>query len=113
MTEKYPISPRNDLDDGPLSWLQDAACAETSDTKTASAKSPESKTPDLFYPDRGGSASLAKKVCSICSVRPQCLDFALANDEKFGVWGGLSERERRKMVRHKPDTPTMQDSSTE
>ena len=39
----------------------------------------------------------AKRVCSGCSVRAECLEFALANDERFGIWGGLSERERRRL----------------
>ena len=46
----------------------------------------------------------AKKVCLACPVRKQCLDYALANDERFGIWGGLSERERRKLKNGQPLT---------
>ena len=51
--------------------------------------------PDLFFPERGASTREAKEVCRGCVVRLDCLEYALANGEKFGIWGGLSERERR------------------
>ena len=41
----------------------------------------------------------AKRICQGCEVRAECLEYALANDERFGLWGGLSERERRKLKR--------------
>lgn len=53
--------------------------------------------PDLFFIERGESSSPAKAVCRACLVREPCLEYALTNCEKFGVWGGLSERERRRM----------------
>jgi WhiB family transcriptional regulator, redox-sensing transcriptional regulator len=53
--------------------------------------------PEIFYPEKGGSTRDAKRVCLSCDVRAECLDYALANDERFGIWGGLSERERRKL----------------
>ena len=55
--------------------------------------------PDLFFPERGVSTREAKEVCRGCVVRSDCLDYALANGEKFGIWGGLSERERRTVRR--------------
>ena len=55
--------------------------------------------PDLFFPERGASTREAKEVCRGCVVRAECLEFALANGEKFGIWGGLSERERRRLKR--------------
>jgi WhiB family redox-sensing transcriptional regulator len=55
--------------------------------------------PDLFFPERGVSTREAKEVCRGCVVRAECLDYALANGEKFGIWGGLSERERRTVRR--------------
>jgi WhiB family redox-sensing transcriptional regulator len=55
--------------------------------------------PDLFFPERGASTREAKEVCRGCVVKQDCLEFALANGEKFGIWGGLSERERRKLRR--------------
>jgi WhiB family transcriptional regulator, redox-sensing transcriptional regulator len=55
--------------------------------------------PELFFPERGASTREAKEVCRGCVVRTDCLEYALANGEKFGIWGGLSERERRKVRR--------------
>lgn len=57
--------------------------------------------PDLFFPERGASTREAKEVCRGCVVRDQCLEFALANGEKFGIWGGMSERERRRIRRQR------------
>ncbi|TFV67080.1 UNVERIFIED_ORG: WhiB family transcriptional regulator [Bacillus sp. AZ43] len=64
-------------------WRQDALCAETD--------------PEAFFPEKGGSTREAKRVCMGCTVRTECLEAALANDERFGIWGGLSERERRRL----------------
>jgi WhiB family redox-sensing transcriptional regulator len=64
-------------------WMEDAVCAQTD--------------PESFFPEKGGSTREAKKVCLTCDVREQCLKYALDNDERFGIWGGLSERERRKL----------------
>jgi WhiB family redox-sensing transcriptional regulator len=57
--------------------------------------------PDLFFPERGASTREAKEVCRGCVVRLDCLEYALANGEKFGIWGGLSERERRRLRRQR------------
>ena len=57
--------------------------------------------PDLFFPERGASTREAKEVCRGCVVRLECLEFALVNGEKFGIWGGLSERERRRLRRQR------------
>ena len=67
------------------SWHESALCAETD--------------PEAFFPEKGGSTREAKKICTGCEVRAECLEFALANDERFGIWGGLSERERRRLRR--------------
>ena len=64
-------------------WRLEALCAETD--------------PEAFFPEKGGSTREAKRVCVGCDVRAECLEFALANDERFGIWGGLSERERRRL----------------
>jgi WhiB family redox-sensing transcriptional regulator len=61
--------------------------------------------PDLFFPERGGSTREAKEVCRGCVVREECLQYALDNSEKFGIWGGLSERERRRLRRRRNGTP--------
>jgi WhiB family redox-sensing transcriptional regulator len=55
--------------------------------------------PDLWFPEKGGSTAQAKRLCRSCPVRSECLEFALDNDERFGIWGGLSERERRRLAR--------------
>lgn len=66
-----------------LEWQEKALCAETD--------------PEAFFPEKGGSTREAKRICRACSVRDECLEYALANDERFGIWGGLSERERRRL----------------
>ncbi len=70
-------------DDEALGWQERALCAQTD--------------PEAFFPEKGGSTREAKRVCTGCEVRAECLEYALANDERFGIWGGLSERERRKL----------------
>ena len=65
----------------PVDWMEDAACARTD--------------PELFVLDKGGSANPAKRVCAGCDVRYDCLDYALVNNERGGVWGGLTGKERR------------------
>ena len=57
--------------------------------------------PSLFYPERGASTREAKEVCRGCTVRDNCLEYAIDNGEKFGIWGGLSERERRRVRRQR------------
>lgn len=69
-----------------LPWQARALCAQTD--------------PEAFFPEKGGSTREAKKVCLSCDVREECLHYALDNDERFGIWGGLSERERRKYKKH-------------
>lgn len=54
----------------------------------------------LFFPEHGNESTVpAKRICRGCPVRPECLEYALANDEQFGIWGGLSERERRRLTK--------------
>jgi WhiB family redox-sensing transcriptional regulator len=72
-------------DAGGLAWQDRALCAQTD--------------PEAFFPEKGGSTREAKKVCRACDVRAECLEYALAHDERFGIWGGLSERERRRLKR--------------
>lgn len=55
--------------------------------------------PDLFFPERGSPGDSAKRVCVTCPVRIECLEYALANSERYGVWGGLTERERTRLRR--------------
>ncbi len=57
--------------------------------------------PDVFYPVSDEEAEAAKSICAICPVREPCLEYALANRERDGVWGGATERERRRMIRQR------------
>jgi WhiB family redox-sensing transcriptional regulator len=59
----------------------------------------EVDTGDMFFPEKGNSTADAKRICVGCEIRERCLEFAMANDERFGVWGGYSERERRRLQR--------------
>jgi WhiB family redox-sensing transcriptional regulator len=74
-------------------WSARAVCSQTD--------------PEAFYPEKGGSTKDAKKVCQGCPVQKKCLQWALDHDERYGVWGGLSERERRRLkqgvVGYEPD----------
>lgn len=54
---------------------------------------------ELFFPEKGGSTLEAKRICNDCEVEAACLGYALANDERFGIWGGLSPAQRRKLQR--------------
>jgi len=73
-------------DDGAvLAWQDKALCAQTD--------------PEAFFPEKGGSTREAKRVCAKCEVREPCLEYALDHDERFGIWGGMSERDRRRLRR--------------
>lgn len=65
---------------------------------TAQARCPEVDT-DLFFPEKGGANRDAKRICNTCPVARSCLEWALDQGERFGVWGGLAEGERRILVR--------------
>ena len=54
--------------------------------------------PEAFFPDKGQSPKAAKAMCARCAVSTACLQLAIDNDEQFGVWGGLTARERRDLV---------------
>jgi len=60
--------------------------------------------PTVFYPDEEDEATEAKDVCAQCGVRVACLEYALASREKAGVWGGATERERRRLIRQRRRT---------
>jgi WhiB family redox-sensing transcriptional regulator len=70
-----------------LSWRQHAAC--------------RGLEADVFYPVSEEQTEEAKAVCRECPVREPCLEYALANREREGVWGGATERERRRMIRQR------------
>ncbi len=81
--EELGLLPMSDVE--VLTWQERALCAQTD--------------PEAFFPEKGGSTREAKRVCLSCDVRVECLDYALSQDERFGIWGGLSERERRRLKR--------------
>lgn len=60
--------------------------------------------PEAFFPEQGGSTAAAKAVCALCEVRLECLENALALNEEFGVFGGMTLRERRKLARSRQNT---------
>ena len=60
--------------------------------------------PGMFYPEEEDDAQIAKSVCEQCDVRVACLEYALSSREKQGVWGGATERERRRMIRQRRRT---------
>jgi WhiB family transcriptional regulator, redox-sensing transcriptional regulator len=70
-----------------LDWQDDGLCAQTD--------------PEAFFPEKGGSTRDAKKICTTCEVKAQCLEYALKTDQRFGIWGGLSERERRALKKRR------------
>jgi WhiB family redox-sensing transcriptional regulator len=57
--------------------------------------------PEIFYPVSDEEADVAKGICAECPVREACLEYALTNRERDGVWGGATERERRRMIRQR------------
>lgn len=71
-------------------WMDEALCAQTD--------------PEIFFPEKGGSTRQAKRMCMRCTVSAECVDYALRNEEKHGIWGGNSERERRKLADLPDDT---------
>jgi len=60
--------------------------------------------PEIFYPVSDEEADPAKTICDNCSVRTLCLEYALTSRERDGVWGGATERERRRMIRQRRRT---------
>jgi WhiB family redox-sensing transcriptional regulator len=72
------------------SWRQRAAC--------------RGLDPEIFFPDSDEEAGEAKAVCARCPVREACLEHALAHREREGIWGGATERERRRILRHRRKT---------
>lgn len=86
MTETIFLSlARHDDEAVALAWQEESLCAQTD--------------PEAFFPEKGGSTREAKRICVGCTVKAECLEYALAKDERFGIWGGLSERERRRLKR--------------
>lgn len=73
----------------PRELLDSALCAQTD--------------PEAFFPEKGQSAREAKRICARCEVRTSCLEYALANRERHGVWGGLTALQRARLLRQRHD----------
>lgn len=73
-----------------LSWRQRGAC--------------NGLDPAIFFPDSEESAEEAKSICAMCPVCISCLEHALASRERDGVWGGTTEKERRRIIRQRRRT---------
>ena len=67
-----------------LDWQDEGLCKESD--------------PEAFFPEKGGSTKQAKAVCRRCPITEKCLQYALDNEERYGIWGGKSERERRMIL---------------
>lgn len=70
-----------------LEWQKQARCAEVD--------------PVIFFPEKGEKVADAKRVCFSCEVRLECLQYSLDMNEKFGIWGGLTELDRIKLYKRK------------
>lgn len=69
----------------PGEWVEEALCAQAD--------------PEAFFPEKGGAVRPAQAICARCPVREECLEYALENGERFGMWGGVSERARRQLAK--------------
>ncbi len=81
---------RIDVDDQPSTdydWMQAATC--------------RGRSPSEFFPSDGVGVERARRMCAECPVRPECLEYALTHRIDHGVWGGCSERERRRILRRR------------
>ena len=94
MTDLLPVPDYAPSPPAPSGWTERAACRY--------------ENPDLFYPpegERGGNLALrelvAKRICATCPVQPECAAHALAVDERYGVWGGLTAAERQQRRRRR------------
>lgn len=77
-----PMSPEQEREH---TWMLDARCREYD--------------PASFFPSDGVGVDRARRICAECSVRVECLEYALEYRIDHGVWGGASERERRRILR--------------
>lgn len=79
--------------DTPTSWMARARCRDM--------------PPEIFFPSDGAGVTVAQQYCAVCPVAGQCLDYALDNGIEHGVWGGASERKRRRMSRSRRRSEVM------
>ncbi|WP_455424317.1 WhiB family transcriptional regulator [Amycolatopsis thailandensis] len=77
------MNPIEDIFANRPKWMDDGICSQTD--------------PEEFYPKKGGPTRFAKAICARCPVIADCLQYALDNNEHFGIWGGMTERERHRL----------------
>ncbi len=70
-----------------MDWMATGSCAQ--------------EPPALFFPSDGAGVEVARRICASCPVKQECLEYALRNRIDHGVWGGTSERERRRILRRR------------
>lgn len=80
MTPHLTVAPPAGTDN-PLSWMDHGACV--------------GEDQDLWFPPEKSNAKTAKRICAACPVRLECLEYAVEGNERYGVWGGLSYKERQ------------------
>lgn len=85
MSEQIDPSPRRETRIYDNGWMEQGNCVD--------------KPPGMFFPSDGVGVEIARRVCADCVVKEECLDYALSNRIDHGVWGGASERERRRMIK--------------
>ncbi len=73
--------------EGEKHWQESALCAQTD--------------PDIFFPEKGGSTAPATSICQQCEVRSECLEYAISHDIRHGIWGGMSDNDRRRISRER------------
>ena len=79
-----PDRPETEDNETPTSWMAYARCRDA--------------PPEIFLPSDGSGVVVAQRYCAVCPVAGQCLDYALENHIGHGVWGGASERKRRRIA---------------
>jgi WhiB family redox-sensing transcriptional regulator len=77
----------------PTSWMAYARCRDV--------------PPRVFFPRDGVGVAVAQQYCAVCPVAGHCLDYALENHIEHGVWGGASERKRRRLTRYRRRSEVM------
>jgi WhiB family redox-sensing transcriptional regulator len=70
-----------------MEWMAEGSCA--------------SEPPSTFFPSDGAGVEVARRICATCPVQEPCLEYALRNRIDHGVWGGCSERERRRILKRR------------
>ena len=76
------------------SWMSEGNCAH--------------RDPSIFFPSDGVGVEVARRICEGCPVMGECLEYAIAERIDHGVWGGCSERERRRIIRSRQGRPAQQ-----